>query len=366
MPLTRKDANRILRFCLGADDSASAGAADDGACLVTIALCRSSYEVHTFPAATYEEALRAAAGAGVLKQDCVDKQIAFLATREESAAAVAAAAVPLESPAAVVIELEPAERSARAALFLDTARAVGALLHETQRERGISALFAGSEGRLFGNELPAQRAASDARRAAVAALAARTDPALPAAVARRLKRAEALTAGLVSLRNGIDDGVIKPARLLEVYTAANAELLAAVDACMVATVDGPRRSIALATVALLHAKEKTGIERARIGVALLSQRMADERLALAALMASQASYLHIFSAAAPPAAEQLLRRLLASPPAAEVRRIEERLCAVSGEHVVGVDARAWFAVISRKIEMLGDVGEVVLGFLADG
>src|SRR3954454_7056792 len=82
MSLSQKDATRILRFCLGADDSAAAGPADDGGCVVTIALCRSSYEVHAFDAPTYEEALRAAASAGVLKQDCVDKQIAFVLRRE--------------------------------------------------------------------------------------------------------------------------------------------------------------------------------------------------------------------------------------------------------------------------------------------
>ncbi len=36
MPLTRLDALRLLRFCLGPDDSGSVELADDGAALVTI------------------------------------------------------------------------------------------------------------------------------------------------------------------------------------------------------------------------------------------------------------------------------------------------------------------------------------------
>jgi hypothetical protein len=352
MTLTRNDAARIMRFCLGADDSASAGTKDDGACLITVALCRSSYEVHTFDGPTYEEALRRAASAGVLKRDCVDKQIAFLARREAGAP---------DTPAPT--RLEPL--SPRGGLFLDTARAIAALLHETQRERGLSSLFVGSEGGLFAGELVEQRGRTDARRATVAGLERRTDPTLPAGVVRRLKRAETLLGSIASLRASVDDRLVGPARVIDVYSAANAELLAAVDACMVATVDGPRRSTALACVALLHAKEKAGIERARVGAALLAQQLTDERPFVTALVAAQQSYLHIFSASAPPAAEQLLRRLLASPPATEVRRIEELLCAESPAQDLGVDPRTWFATISKKIEMLADVGEVALGFLAE-
>ena len=82
MPLAQPDAVRILRFCLAADDSGSATVGADGECRITVALCRSSYEVRTFDGATFEEALRRAGSAGVLKAACVDKQIAFLARRD--------------------------------------------------------------------------------------------------------------------------------------------------------------------------------------------------------------------------------------------------------------------------------------------
>src|SRR5260221_8905178 len=84
MPLSSSDAARILRFCLGADDSGSATHRPDGSCLVTVALSRSSYEVLTFVGASFDEALRAAAAAGAVKAVCVDKQIAFLARRAPS------------------------------------------------------------------------------------------------------------------------------------------------------------------------------------------------------------------------------------------------------------------------------------------
>src|SRR4029079_12268811 len=78
MPLTRQDAVRLLRFCLGPDDSGSIEVADDGAALVTISPAEPSLGVRTFEATTFDAALRMAVDAGLLKAACVEKQILFL------------------------------------------------------------------------------------------------------------------------------------------------------------------------------------------------------------------------------------------------------------------------------------------------
>src|SRR5262245_66429849 len=78
MPLARTDALRLLRFCLGPDDSGSVEVADDGAALVTIAPAEPSLGIRTFEATTFDAALRMAVDAGLLKAACVEKQILFL------------------------------------------------------------------------------------------------------------------------------------------------------------------------------------------------------------------------------------------------------------------------------------------------
>jgi hypothetical protein len=356
MALSRADAVRILRFCLGADDSGDAVLRADGACVVTIALCRSSYEVSTFDGDTFEEALRRAAAAEVLKPACVDKQIAFLARREPAAEEHAATPVP---------QVDRAPGGRAGAQFLILADAIGALLHETQRERGFSTLFVGSEGRLSRPEVSIQWRHTEARRATLGALL-REEPGPPAAVRRRLDRAEALLAGIGPVRAGIRDQVVGVPHLIEVFSTVNAELLAAVDAFMVGGTWEEGRSSALACVALLHAKEKTGIERAQLTHAFLRDRPTDDlRQSLAGLLAAQSSYLHIFSAAAPRPAEQLLRRTLASPVAAEVQRMESLIFG-DGDHGYGVDPTTWFTTISRKIDMLGDIASTVISILRQG
>jgi len=57
-------------------------------------------------------------------------------------------------------------------------------------------------------------------------------------------------------------------------------------------------------------------------------------------IAAQASYLRIFSAAGPRAADQLLRRMLASRAAVEVKRME-RVVFASSEAGFGIDASTW-------------------------
>jgi hypothetical protein len=352
MSLSRQDAIRILRFCLGPDDTGLATGTDDS-CVVTVALCSSSYEVHRFEAPTYEQALRSAAGAGVLKAACVNKQIAFLSRTGPSNDAGTAASGPAGGAVAAQLAEMPEP-------FVELARATAAFLHEAQRERGYSALFVGSAGRLFGTEVAGQRARTDERRAALAPLRERVGPIASPALLRRWQRAETLLAPLATLRAAVDEHAVGAPHVIETFSEINAALLAMLDGSLVTEPTGSFRTVGLAALALLHAKEKTGIERARLGTVLLAGHVDDgERLSLASLVAAQESYLHVFSTAAPSPAEQLMRRVLAGPPALEVRRIEHLI--LSEKRPPDIDAGAWFATVTRKIDALGEIGDSLLG-----
>jgi hypothetical protein len=355
-PLAQPDAVRILRFCLAADDSGSATIGAEGECRVTVALCRSSYEVRTFEGATFEEALRRAASAGVLKAACIDKQIAFLSRRDPGEEIVE----PTPPPAFPT----PKDAGDAQFPFLAVTDAVHALLHETQRERGLSTLFVASHGRLPGPELLRQRSRVDAQRAVLARVL-RDALDTPVSVQHRIDRANTLLGQLGATRAGIDDLVMTAAQEIAFYSGVNAELLAALDAFVMTGVTAAQRSGALACVALLCAKEKAGVERAQLTDAFLEDRFTEgQRLSVAALIASQASYLHIFSAAAPRAADQLLRRTLASHEASEVQRMENVIHGAENAGF-GIDASTWFAMISRKIDMLGDVSTTMIKMLRE-
>jgi hypothetical protein len=358
MPIGSADATRILRFCLGADDSGQATLTPDGTCVVTIALCRASYEVLTFKAPTFEEALRAAGAAGAVKAACIDKQIAFLSrgeAREES---------PLRLPLAFTAPAPPTPTPTSRFSFLELTDAVGALVHETQRERGMSTLFIGSGGRLLSGDLREQWHQTDRRHRALLDLLKRENAA-PALVRRRLERAETLLATVAPLRTGVAEGVVTPPLVIEAFNKVNAELLAAVDTFMAFGTLDADRTAAMACLTLLHAKEKTGIERAQLTTAFVEDRFtSDQRIAVAALIASQSSYLHMFAAVAPRPAEQLLRRTLASNAVTEVSRMESVVFG-HDDSGFGIDPSAWFTTITRKIDMLGEVAKVTLSLLRE-
>jgi methyl-accepting chemotaxis protein len=247
--------------------------------------------------------------------------------------------------------------------FLRLARAAAALLHESQRERGVSALHVKSGRRLFASELAAQRSRTEARRRGVAALVDSVGAELLDDAPRRAERLAATADGVVAVRAEIEREAVTPDRVVDVFSAFNAELLSAIDDGVTHLGEEEARGLALATLALEHAKEKTGLERARLGAAFVGGGPDErDRVALAELVASRATYLHMYGLTAPAPAAQMLRRVLAAPSAVEVKRIEERVISARASRVAPVDANAWFSTISRTIEMLGDVSNATLSY----
>jgi len=151
-------------------------------------------------------------------------------------------------------------------------------------------------------------------------------------------------------------------RIIEAYSAVNAELLAVSDTLAADGVERGLRPTALAWMALLYAKEKVGIERAELGSAFAFDRCGDEqRQIVAALIAARRSYLHMFSAAAPRRAVRLLERTLASEVVIALEEMERlALTKVGG---FGVDPLAWFTTATRHMDLLGDIEGAMLANL---
>ena len=313
MPLTRHDALRLLHFCLGPDDSGSVDLADDGAALVTVAPAEAPAGmagVRTFEAATFDAALRQAADAGMLKAACVEKQIAFLSRDGERRGA---GRRPEPAPT------RPPPRD----LFPRLVTAVAALLHELQVERGMSAICAASAGRHFRRELGPPAGARRRQRTRLLALRRELAEPLGTTLARRFERVDAQLRAVGKARAALDAGEISAQEIVATYSAINLELLGIGDGALVAFAPGHSTPAPSRAVVLLYAKEKTGIERARMGSAFAARSFSDDdRQALAALLSAGRSYLHVFSATAPRPAEELLVRALASTVEAELLRAE--------------------------------------------
>jgi len=71
------------------------------------------------------------------------------------------------------------------------------------------------------------------------------------------------------------------------------------------------------------------------------------------LIAARQSYLHLFAIAAPPPFGKVMRERLAGEAAEEVERME-RIALLRREGAFGVDPLAWFAAITRQMDLLSE------------
>ena len=360
MSLGRDDATRIVRFCLAGSGWGSALHEDDLCVLKIGRTVMGGTEVQRFEGGTFEEALRQAADAGTLKVSCLEKQIAFMARSlpDRNAAADDQPDTPTGPPASGMLLSET--------LFPAMTSTVSALVHETQRERGTSALYVSSGGNLFACELRQQWRTTDQRRADLVLFRQRYAAQLPPVLTRRLDHAERLIGELIEGREGVESLGTTPVEIIERYSTANSELLSVIDAMTSAAVETALRPTALAWMALLHAKEKTGIERAQLASAFAHDRYAEgQHAVVSALIAASDSYLHIFAAAAPGPAGQLLRETLRSDVVGAVTKMES-VALRQRDGGFGIDPTAWFANVSRKMELLGDVESAVRASIGHG
>src|SRR5262249_11229248 len=145
-----------------------------------------------------------AVDAGLLKAACVEKQILFLEGGASRGGDGATTPAPVRRP--------------RPDLFPKLLAAMSGLLHETQNERGMSAIAAASSGRIFRRELPRQRERTDARRERMLSLWREMGDAVGASLAGRFDRADAGLRQLVASRSQIDDGRVPPVQVVESFT----------------------------------------------------------------------------------------------------------------------------------------------------
>jgi len=110
--------------------------------------------------------------------------------------------------------------------LVGVATRVGALVHELQKERGMSAGFIGSKGANFSSELPTQRAASDQRRKELADALASFDAAhFGNALTAAISQANQQLGALNDKRQAVTSLTIPGPEAISYYTQTIAGLL---------------------------------------------------------------------------------------------------------------------------------------------
>ncbi|MBF0178789.1 MAG: EAL domain-containing protein [Magnetococcales bacterium] len=239
------------------------------------------------------------------------------------------------------------------------------LVHDLQKERGMSAGYLGSGGSRFQVELARQRGMVDERVARIRPDAGADHGEIGREAGGGLQAALDALQGLPAERERVDGLEADVNRILDAYNGIIEHLLLTVHhlSSLAATVEIASRTRNYHT--FLQGKEQAGLERAIITNALSTRRFSSRiQLRFHGLVAGQATLFGMFRALASPEKRAMLDEIMATPEVREVERMRELLFAADPPHgPAGIDAQAWFDVVTMKIDHLKNLEDRLAGEL---
>ncbi len=251
--------------------------------------------------------------------------------------------------------------------FAGTAPVIGRLVHELQKERGLSAGFLGSDrDAAFGARLADQRAATDERvREAAVPLGALRESGT--ALAEQASAAMSGLSALTTLRRRVDDGGSTVEAAVSSYREAVAGLIGLIAETAALSRDAATTNAVVGYAAVLEAKERTGLERAIGASGFAAGAFAPQlHTRMLGLIAAQQVFLDRFSALAGPDLRRQLERLRAEPAFMEAERLRRvALAAGYGAGTGDVTAGDWFDAMTAKIDRLKALEDAAAAALSE-
>ncbi|MCC7368380.1 MAG: nitrate- and nitrite sensing domain-containing protein [Chloroflexi bacterium] len=231
---------------------------------------------------------------------------------------------------------------------------VSPVVHELQRERGMTSGFLGSKGANFRAELAAQRATVDQRIGEF-----RSAPAITAIAKSNQRFDEGLRQSLTQIdglkahRAAVDGMNIPAGDALNYYTNLIEQMLATLSNGAEGITEPEIAQQLLAFTSFMRAKEQAGIERATLNNAFAADRFLDGFLERAvAVSTSHNLYLKLYQTYATPAHRQLLAAKVVGPDVDEVAKLRTQAMSRAFEPSLGgVDPQRWFAASTARIDL---------------
>ncbi len=236
---------------------------------------------------------------------------------------------------------------------------ISSLVHELQKERGISAGFIGKEGQgVFGERLTGQRDLTDQQlQLFTSAVAAFDVSSFGATFEGKVKVALTLLAELDQTRDRVSGLSLTVGEMAKYYTTTIARLLDSVGEMAVLSTDAEVTNAIVAYINFLQAKERAGIERAMgangfgkgVFAPVIHQRFIS-------LIAQQDAFLSNFAAYASPAQRDFLAATVKGDAVDGVARMRAlAIGSVHGGDLGAVTGPDWFDTITQKIDLMKQV-----------
>jgi methyl-accepting chemotaxis protein len=231
---------------------------------------------------------------------------------------------------------------------------ISSLVHETQKERGMTAGYLGSKGKQFSSELPRHRTAvtnlpiEDLH----SYLQDFDTNSYGSDFSSSLASAMEKLSGLDNMRKQVDRQSIKATNAISYYTKMNADFLNVVGHIGKLAANAEMASQSLAYVNFLKGKERAGIERAVLTNTFARKNFApDMYLKFSNLVSEQSTYFSVFTSNAPPEQTTYFNKKMRLPVVLEVKRMRD----IAFNNNFDVDPNLWFKTITSKINLLKEV-----------
>jgi methyl-accepting chemotaxis protein len=241
-----------------------------------------------------------------------------------------------------------------------------ALVHELQKERGMSAGFLGSKGQQFQHELQDQHRLTDqklnALQDSLQSLDIQADPRISEDLDKVLGELEQLT----GMRKEIAALTVPAAQAIGYYSDVNKQFLDIISYLPLLSLDTSMSTQLSAYANFLKSKERAGIERA-----ILSNTFAMDQFGpgmyerLVSLIAVQDTFLEVFLSFADTAAQQFYQQTLTGQDVEETQRMRKVALTQAGEGKFAIDAKYWFTKQTAKINLLKKVEDHLASLLFD-
>lgn len=235
------------------------------------------------------------------------------------------------------------------------------VVHESQKERGRSAGYIGSEGQRFGTQLSRQRNETDQIVSRINQELERfsdiSDP-----MQQKLNVFLSKIDRVEATRRGVSNLSLPLADALAVYTAIN---VAGLDLVMTAARSSKEQVIATELVAVYnfaYAKESAGIERAVLSNVFAKDRFSKElKSKFIELSTKQHVYIEEAIAAAPEKMANMFEAASESRDAQVVKNFRQKASAIDSDF--GVDSEQWFDAATRRIDAFKEAEEQALAIV---
>ncbi len=235
---------------------------------------------------------------------------------------------------------------------------VNNVVHELQKERGMSAGFISSRGKKFIDKILQQRELSDKNILILQNYLENNQNDLT----KELRKIDFKP--LNDIRKRVDNLSISTREQLLFYTRLNKKLIDVLSKISTLPKNIEIRNLANNFILFVSAKERSGIERAVLsGVFSKNRFEGDTYSKFISFVSIQKEFLNLFEHTANDDFKALLKELKSDPSFLEVERI--RKIAFTKKDHFGVDSLYWFNTITEKINKLKKTEDTILNTIID-